>query len=87
MAHSHSHSHSTGPAPLGPLAARVVIGALALVGLLTVVGALLLWPGTKQVDIPLPYQNSAGGAVSTESGHVLSTGLAPCGSPSAGAVL
>ncbi|MEZ0051954.1 putative membrane protein [Mycobacterium sp. MAA66] len=87
MAHSHSHSHSTGPAPLGPLAARVVIGALALVGLLTVVGALLLWPSDKQVDIPLPYQNAAGGAVSTESGHVLSTGLAPCGSPSAGAVL
>jgi uncharacterized membrane protein len=64
-----------------------VIGALALVGLLTVVGALLLWPSDKQVDIPLPYQNAAGGAVSTESGHVLSTGLAPCGSPSAGAVL
>lgn len=87
MAHSHSHAHSSGPAPLGPLAARIVVGALAVIALATLIGAGLLWPHGKAADIPLPYQNANGGAVTTEAGHVLSTGLAPCGSPSAGAVL
>lgn len=86
MAHSHSHSLA-GPAPLGPLAARIVVGALAIIGLAVVVGAVLLWPSAKKVDIPLPFQNSAGGSVTTEAGHVVSTKLADCGSPSAGQVL
>lgn len=51
------------------------------------VGAIVLWPHGKSVDIPLPYQNASGTAVTTESGHVLSTGLQPCGNTSAGAVL
>ncbi|HZQ30340.1 MAG TPA: YibE/F family protein, partial [Mycobacterium sp.] len=38
-------------------------------------------------DIPLPFQNEAGGAMTTEAGHVLSSGLGACGSPSAGKVL
>jgi uncharacterized membrane protein len=64
-----------------------VVGALAVIALATLIGAVLLWPHGKAAEIPLPYQNANGGAVTTESGHVLSTGLAPCGSPSAGAVL
>ncbi len=84
MAHSHSH---TGPTPLGPLAARIVVVALAVIGLAVVVGAALLWPSGSKADIPLPFQNTAGGAVTTEGGHVVSTTLADCGSPSAGQVL
>lgn len=86
MAHSHSHSHS-GPVPLGPLAARIVVGALAVIGLAVIVGAVLLWPSSAKVDIPLPFQNSSGGSVTTEAGHVASTRLTDCGSPSAGQVL
>lgn len=84
MAHSHSHS---GPAPLSPLAARIVVVALAVIGLAVVVGGVLLWPTGSKVDIPLPFQNGAGGAVTTEAGHVLSSSLADCGSPSASQVL
>ncbi len=86
MTHPHSHSHS-GPAPLSPLAARIVVGTLALIGLAVVIGAVLLWPSGSKVDIPLPFQNSEGGSVSTEAGHVLSSTLTDCGSPSAGPVL
>ena len=87
VAHSHTHSHSSGPAPLSPLAAKIVVGLLAAIGLATVIGAVLLWPHGKAVDIPLPFQNAHGGAVSTEAGHVVSTGMNNCGSPSVGAVL
>lgn len=88
MAHSHTHSHSLGgPAPIGPLAARVVIAALALIGLAVVAGAVLLWPAGSKVDVPLPFQNGAGGSVSTEGGQVVSSVLGDCGSPSAGRVL
>lgn len=87
MTHSHSHSHASGPAPLGPLAAKVVVGLLVAIGVLVVVGAGLLWPAQQTVDIPLPFQNAEGGAVTTEAGHVLSSSVANCGSPSAGAVL
>ena len=87
VAHSHTHSHSSGPAPLSPLAAKIVVGLLAAIGLATVIGAVLLWPHGKAVDIPLPFQNAHGGAVSTEAGHVVSTGMSNCGSPSVGAVL
>lgn len=86
MAHSHSHAAS-GPSPLGPLAARLVVGTLALFGLVVIVGAVLLWPSSHKVDIPLPFQNGTGGSVSTEGGHVISSSLADCGSPSAGQVL
>jgi uncharacterized membrane protein len=84
MTHSHSH---TGPTPLSPLAARIVIAALTVIGLATVIGAMLLWPGGSKADIPLPFQNGAGGSVTTEGGHVLSTATADCGSASAGKVL
>ena len=86
MAHSHSHS-PTGPAPLGLIAARVVVAALTLIGLAMVVGAVLLWPSENKVDIPLPFQNAEGGSVTTEGGHVISSALGDCGSPSAGQVL
>ncbi|MBO0681311.1 YibE/F family protein [Mycolicibacterium sp. S2-37] len=88
MTHSHAHSHSlNGPSPLGPIAAKVVVGLLIVIGLAVLVGAALLWPSQQKADIPLPFQNAEGGAVTTEAGHVVSSSLAPCGSPSAGAVL
>ena len=84
MAHSHSHE---GPAPLGPLAAKIVVGLLAAIGVVVIAGAVLLWPSQQKVDIPLPFQNASGGAVTTEAGHVLSSALGDCGSPSTGQVL
>ena len=86
MAHSHQHAHG-GPAPLSPLAARVVVATLALIGLAVVAGAVLLWPSNAKVDIPLPFQNAEGGSVTTEGGQVMSTTLGDCGSPSTGQVL
>jgi uncharacterized membrane protein len=87
VSHSHSHSHSGGPAPLGPVAAKVVVGLLIVIGVATLAGAAWLWPSQQKVDIPLPYQNISGGAVTTESGEVRSTSLSDCGSPSTGHVL
>jgi uncharacterized membrane protein len=88
VTHSHAHSHSlSGPAPLGPLAAKIVVGLLIVIGVVVMAGAALLWPSEQKVDIPLPFQNTTGGAVTTEAGHVLSSSVATCGSPSVGAVL
>jgi uncharacterized membrane protein len=84
---AHTHSHSDEPAPIGPLAARVVVGLLAAIGIAVIIGAILLWPSERKVDIPLPFQNATGGAVTTEAGHVLRSTLGFCGSPSAGKVL
>ena len=69
MTHSHAHSHTLrGPSPLGPLAAKIVVGLLVAIGVAVVAGAALLWPSQEKVDIPLPFQNAAGGAVTTEAG-------------------
>ncbi len=87
MAHSHSHSLPSGPSPLDPLPAKVVVGLLVAIGVAVIAGAVLLWPSRQHVDIPMPYQNASGGAVSTQLGHVLSSGLGDCGSTSAGQVL
>ncbi|CQD09395.1 YibE/F family protein [Mycobacterium europaeum] len=88
MTHSHSHSHSlSGPAPVDALPARIVVGLLVAIGLAVLAGAVVLWPSREHVDIPLPFQNAAGGAVSTQAGHVLSSGIGDCGSPSVGQVL
>ena len=90
MAHSHSHFHATvsgSATPLGRIAVRVVVGLLAAFGVAVVAGAVMLWPSQQKVDIPLPFQNAAGGAVMTAAGRVLSSGPGYCGSPSAGKVL
>jgi uncharacterized membrane protein len=84
---AHTHSHSDEPAPIEPHAARVVVGLLAAIGLAVIIGAVLLWPSGREVDIPLPFQNASGGAVTTEAGHVISNTLGFCGSPSTGKVL
>jgi uncharacterized membrane protein len=84
---AHTHSHSNSGATVGALAARLVIGLLTIVGIGVIIGAALLWPSNRKVDIPLPFQSATGGAVSTQSGHVVSTALSTCGSPSAGKVL
>ena len=69
------------------MAAKIVVGALVAIGVAVLAGAIWLWPSHQKVDIPLPFQNASGGAVTTEAGHVLSSKAANCGSPSAGAVL
>ncbi|CPW63068.1 YibE/F family protein [Mycobacteroides abscessus] len=93
VSHSHTHSHAhhglgpKGTAPFGSTAARIVVGLLAAMGIAVLVGLVALWPEHRTVDIPLPYQNAHGGAVTTESGTVLATRLGECGSPSTGQVL
>src|ERR1700751_6310064 len=87
VTHSHAHSQPTGPAPLGPMAAKIVVGALIVIGVAVVAGAVWLWPSQQKADIPMPFQNAVGGAVTTEAGHVLSSQAATCGSQSVGAVL
>jgi len=87
VAHSHSHSLSSGPSPLNPVPARIVVGLLIAIGVAVIAGAVWLWPSRQHVDIPMPFQNATGGAVSTQAGHVLSSGLGQCGSPSASQVL
>ncbi len=72
---------------MSPLAARVVVGLLGVIGIAVIVGTVVLWPNEQKVDIPLPFQNAAGSAVTTEAGHVVSSRMATCGSPSAGTVL
>jgi uncharacterized membrane protein len=69
------------------MAAKIVVGTLIAIGVAVLAGAVLLWPSHQKVDIPLPFQNASGGAVTTEAGHVLSSKAANCGSPSAGGVL
>ncbi len=69
------------------LPARIIVGLLAAIGVAVIAGAVWLWPSAQHVDIPMPFQNASGGAVSTQSGHVVSSGLGDCGSPSAGQVL
>jgi uncharacterized membrane protein len=64
-----------------------VVGSLIAIGLAVLIGAVLLWPSRQKVDIPLPFQNANGGAVTTVAGRVVSGGIGPCGSPSAGKVL
>lgn len=69
------------------MAAKVVVGLLIAIGIVVIAGAALLWPSQQKVDIPLPFQNASGGAVTTEGGRVLSSSLGDCGSPDAGQVL
>lgn len=87
VTHSHSHGLPPGPSPLRPLPARIVVGLLVAIGLAVLAGAIVLWPSRQHVDIPVPFQNASGGAVSTQAGHVLSSALGDCGSPSASQVL
>ncbi len=86
MTHSHSHNPSA-PAPVDSLPAKIVVGLLLAIGVAVLAGAIVLWPSRQHVDIPMPFQNAAGGAVSTQAGHVLSSGVGDCGSPSVSQVL
>jgi uncharacterized membrane protein len=83
--HHHHHDHSE-PIAIGANAARVVVGLLSAVGLLVVIAAIMLWPSSQHVDIPLPMQNAGGGAVRTEAGTVVMQDVGPCGSSSIGKV-
>ncbi|RVW01730.1 YibE/F family protein [Rhodococcus spongiicola] len=82
--HGHGHGHFEGPAPVGPIAARVVVAILVAVAIAVVGAAVILWPSNEHVRIQLPFQNADGPAVTTEAGTIVAQDLAPCGSPSAG---
>ncbi|QBS41949.1 YibE/F family protein [Nocardia sp. CS682] len=83
--HHHHHDHS-GPIAIGDTAARVVVGLLTVIGALVLLGTVLLWPDKQHIDIPLPMQNAGGGAVQTEAGTVVMQDVGPCGSTSIGKV-
>ncbi|GAA5102342.1 YibE/F family protein [Nocardia iowensis] len=83
--HHHHHDHS-GPIAIGDTAARVVVGLLTVIGAVVLLGTVLLWPGKQHIDIPLPMQNAGGGAVQTEAGTVVMQDIGPCGSSSIGKV-
>ncbi|NEW58808.1 YibE/F family protein, partial [Nocardia cyriacigeorgica] len=68
--HHHHHDHS-GPIAIGATAARVVVGLLAVIGVIVLIATVVLWPSEQKVDIPLPMQNAGGGAVETEAGTVV----------------
>lgn len=90
VTHSHSHAHGdlrAAGSALGPLPAKIVIGLLVAIGVAVLAGAVWLWPSRQEVSIPLPFQNAAGGAVTTVAGQVQSSALGDCGSPSVGQVL
>ncbi|NLE80526.1 MAG: YibE/F family protein [Rhodococcus sp.] len=84
--HGHGHGHFDGPAPLAPLAARIVVGLLVAIGAVVLVGTAMLWPSEQSVDIPAPFQTSDGGAVVTEAGTVVEQSSGWCGSASMGRV-
>ncbi|MGA9874172.1 MAG: YibE/F family protein [Rhodococcus sp. (in: high G+C Gram-positive bacteria)] len=84
--HGHGHGHSNLPAPVGPIAARIVVGLLVVIGIAVIAGAVALWPDKQNIDIPLPFQTSGGGAVDSEAGTVVSQDIGACGSGSAGRV-
>ncbi|UGQ59064.1 YibE/F family protein [Rhodococcus pyridinivorans] len=89
MNHGHGHfghGQDESPIPLGPIAAKIVVGMLAAIGLLVLFGTALLWPSSRAVDIPAPFQTSSGGAVVTEAGTVVEQNTGPCGSASFGRV-
>lgn len=83
--HGHGHSHS-GPIPIGPIAARVVIGLLVAIGIASIVGVVALWPERVSVDVPTPFQSADGSAVESVDGTVLEPSAGLCPSPSAGRV-
>ncbi len=82
--HGHGHGHSDTPVPLGPVAAKVVVGLLVAIAIAVIAGAFALWPSKQSIDIPLPFQTTGGGAVTTEAGTVTSQSIGSCGSPDAG---
>ncbi|WP_068154503.1 YibE/F family protein [Rhodococcus phenolicus] len=89
MSHGHGHGHGhghDGPVPLGPTAARVVVGLLTAIGIAVLLGTVALWPSSRSIDIPAPFQTSGGGAVVTEAGTVVAQDVGPCGSTSSGRV-
>ncbi|MEE2034872.1 YibE/F family protein [Rhodococcus chondri] len=84
--HGHGHGHFEGPAPLGPLAAKIVIGLLSAIGALVLLGTILLWPSNQSVEVPAPFQTTGGDAVVTVAATVVEHDTGACGSISAGRV-
>lgn len=82
--HGHSHSHGHAPIPIGPVAARVVIGLLTVIGIASVIGVIVLWPARVSVDVPTPFQSGDGSSIESVNGTVVEQGPGRCPSPSAG---
>ncbi|NLG56491.1 MAG: YibE/F family protein, partial [Rhodococcus sp.] len=82
--HGHGHGHS-GPIPVGPTAAKIVIGLLIIIGVAVLGGAVALWPSQQSTEITEQSENAGlRGPKVTESGVVVRQDVGPCGSPSNG---
>ena len=84
VAHSHSHVLQ-GPAPLGPLAAKIVVGLLIAIGVAVIAGAALLWPSQQKRRHPAAVPERGRAERSPpRSGHVLSSHAARLRQPVGG---
>ena len=76
--HSHTHSLSEVSADLPPLARRVVVVALSVIGIAVIAGMVLLWPSGGDHPIPAQFRGSDGGTIHTVDGKVVSQTRADC---------
>ncbi|MFC6011347.1 YibE/F family protein [Nocardia lasii] len=81
--HHHHHDHS-GPIAISDTAAKVVVGLLTVIGAVVLIATVMLWPDKQHVEVPLPMQTMSGGVVQTEAGTVVMQDIGSCGSPSNG---
>lgn len=86
--HSHGHSHSLaeGDAHFSPFARWIVIGLLAVVGLASVIGAAVLWPGDSDHPIPPQFGAANGGPIQIVDGEVVDQVRGDCLSGFSGGV-
>lgn len=76
----------SGLVPVGR-AGRIAVFLLVLAAVATAIGVAALWPSYDEPRVDPTYARSAGTSVVTERGEVVSTEIAPCGSPDNGRVL
>ena len=86
--HSHGHSHdlSAIAANFSPLARYIVIGALSLIGLAVVAGAVVLWPSYTDHPIPTQFRAADGGSIVTVDAEIFEQQRANCLNPLSGTV-
>ncbi|MBB1034409.1 MAG: YibE/F family protein [Dietzia sp.] len=68
-------------------AGRITVVGLILGAVATMIGVALLWPTFQDPELDPYFAQSSGSSVVTERGEVVSTEVAPCGSPDNGRVL
>ncbi|MFT4125903.1 MAG: YibE/F family protein [Gordonia sp. (in: high G+C Gram-positive bacteria)] len=63
---------------MSPLAKRIVVGALAVIGVAVAIGAVLLWPTGGEHPIPAQFRGADGGPIASVSGEVVAQTRAEC---------